>query len=302
MDAMAQAFAGLSAGHVELPQRLALDGDGGVMLAMPARQVDQRRTSIKIVSVFPGNRARGIPVIHGLVMVMDDATGVPLALMDASYLTALRTGAASGLATRLLSDPNSRVLTVFGAGAQAPLQIEAVRAVRPIEEVRVLSRSGTSAVQLVDGLDEVEARVWTDPDAAVADADVIVTATDSVEPLFRGESLKPGAHLCCVGAYRPDMREVDFHTVLGARVVVDSREAAMAEAGDLIQAVEAGLADWDLISAEIGEVVSGTAPAVDSEGKWTVFKSVGTAVQDVGAAHLVFERAQVLGLGTEWSP
>ncbi len=290
---MTSVFAQVSTGKVELPQRTSLPGVGGVTLTMPARLIEEQQTAVKIVSVYPGNRTSGLPVINGVVLVLDDSTGVPVAVIEASYLTALRTGAAAGLATHLLSPPDARVMTIIGAGAQAPLQIEAVRSVRRIEEVRIVSRGRKSAERLADTLDGVLATVWDEANRAVAGAQIVVAATDSTTPVFDGRLLSQGTHVSGVGSFRSDMQEIDEHVVCRARVIVDSREAAWEEAGDLIQLVERGVVGKDVIDAELGDLVTGKADLGSCGKEITFFKSVGMAAQDVGiAAHCVAQATQ----------
>lgn len=306
IDAMARAFARLSAGDAEMPVRGSLSTGAGVSLFMPARMegggagetapgAGQR--GAKVVSLFPGNRARGLPTIHGVLLMLDDETGAPAALVDAGELTAVRTAAAAGLAARLLSRRNSRVLALFGAGVQAPRQIEAMRAARPIEEVRIVSRHGESARRLAAALDGVEARALDDPAEAVAGADVIAAVTTSSTPVFDGTSLPPGTHVSGSGSFTPAMQEIGPEVVRRARVVVEQREAAMEEAGDLIVPVRDGVVPPDVVDAELGEIVAGRAPSGSAGRELTFFKSVGVAVQDVAVGALVLARAEAAGRG-----
>lgn len=298
IDAMARAFGQLSGGDAEMPIRGRLSTGPGVTLFMPARLGRERERGAKVVSLFQGNRSHGLPSINGVILMLDDDTGLPLALMDAGELTAIRTAAAAGLAAKLLSRPDSRVLTIFGAGAQAPRQIEAVRTVRPIEEVRILSHGGDSAVRLAEALEGVAAKAWEDPEAAVRGADVIVAATTSSTPVFSGASLEDGTHVSGVGSFTHEMQEIDVDVVRRARVVVEDRESAMEEAGDLIIPIEAGLVDADVIDCELGDIVNGKAPEGSAGRELTFFKSVGTAVQDVAVGAEVLRRAVVEEVGT----
>jgi ornithine cyclodeaminase/alanine dehydrogenase-like protein (mu-crystallin family) len=295
IDAMAAAFIALSRGEVEMPLRSRLTTPGGVTLAMPAYA--DGMSALKIVSVYGGNAARGLPAIHAVVMVLDGETGRPLALLDGSYLTALRTGAASGLATRLLSRPDSSVLGVIGAGGMAPAQIEAVCAVRDIREIRVYSPRRAGA--FVDSLrgQYPQMRAVSSVTEALDGADIAVTSTDSDTPFVQHEHVAPGMHLNAIGAYTPLMAEIGPDVVAAAKVVVDQREAAWAEAGDLIQAKAAGLiAD---VYAEIGEIASGATPGRVDAAEITLFKSVGVGAQDLFAARAALENASRLNLGVE---
>ena len=297
IDAMRTAFTQLSSGRAVVPERLALSTDGGVSLFMPGYLPEEGHLAAKVVSVFTGNRDRGLPVINAVVLVLDSQTGVPLALMDGTHLTALRTGAASGLATDVLALDDASVLAVFGAGPQARTQIEAVRSVRPISEIRISSLSVPESKALAEELDGVAVTVADDPGRAIVGAHVIVTATDSRQPVFPGHLVEPGAHVNAVGAFTPDMRELDAVLVGRAKVVVDSRSTVMVEAGDLVQAIDEGAFALDRIHAELGEVVSGDRPGREGPDEVTLFKSVGSAAQDVAAAGRILRAAERLGLG-----
>lgn len=297
IDAMARAFGRLSAGRAEMPARVGLESGDGISLFMPARLGAGGERGAKIVSVFPGNRARGLPGINGVILMLDDGTGLPAALMDAGELTAIRTAAAAGLAARLLSRQDSRVLAVFGAGAQAPRQIEAMRAVRPIEEVRVVSRGGESARRLAVSLAGVDARVDANAAEAVDGADIIVAVTTSRSPVFDGSGLAAGTHVSGSGSFTAEMCEIGVEVVARARVVVEERKAALQEAGDLVIPIREGLVGPDVIDAELGEIVNGDAPRGRAGRDLTFFKSVGTAVQDVAIGAEVLRRAEAVGVG-----
>lgn len=303
IESMAQAFGQLSAGNAEMPVRGQLASSDGLSLFMPARI--QRsgggesggQRGAKVVSVFPGNRGRNLPVINGVVMMIDDETGTLAAVMEAGELTAVRTAAAAGLAAKLLSRADSRVLTIFGAGAQAPRQIEAMREVRPIEEVRVVSAGGESAANLVSTLVGVEARAFTDKEEAVRGADIVVSVTPSRSPVFDGRAISPETHVSGSGSFTPEMQEIDPEVVERARVVVEEREAAMEEAGDLLVPIGEGRLPADVIDCELGEIVNGTAPSGRAGHELTFFKSVGVAVQDVAIGALVLARAEAEDVG-----
>ena len=297
IEAMARGFGQLSAGQVEMPVRVVLSSGDGFSLFMPARLGATGGRGAKIASLFPGNRDRGLATINGVILMIDDETGLPAAIMDAGELTAIRTAAAAGLAARLLSRPDCRVLTIFGAGAQAPWQIEAIRAVRPIEEVRVVSQGGESARRLAGSLEGVDARAVSDPAEAVNGADVIVAVTTASTPVFDGSALPAGTHVSGSGSFQPHTREVGDEVVTRARVVVEEREAVLEEAGDLIIPIEQGLVTADVIDADLGEIVNGEAPEGNAGRELTFFKSVGTAVQDVAIGAEVLRRAEEEGVG-----
>lgn len=255
----------------EAPLRSLLGGS----LVMPGRVGEAM--AVKVVSTVPGNPA-GIVVVFG-------SDGSPLGIVDGPTLTAIRTGAGCGLATRLLADEDSRTLAMLGSGAMAFDQIEAVRAVRPIERILVWSRSTANARRLAD---RVDGEVAVNADLAVSHADVISCATPATTPLFDATSVKSGTHINAIGAFKPEMVEVPPEVLNRAYVVVDDYEAAAAEAGDLIQADRKA-------NASLFELMTGAHPQIGEDV--TVFKSVGIAAQDVAAAHRALVNAEERGLG-----
>jgi alanine dehydrogenase len=302
--AVKDAFVQLSTGRADVPLRASLDVSrhNGVTLFMPAYLSDDDAMAMKIVSVFNDNPSKDLPLIHALVIVVDAETGAPEAVMDGTYLTALRTGAASGAATDALARQDARTAAVFGAGAQGHTQLEAVCAVRPIEEAWLYdvdrARAETMAVQMNEAI-AGSVRVAETPAEAVRQADVICTATTSSTPVFDDADLQPGAHINAIGAYTPQMQEIPPETVLRAKVVIDHHEAALAEAGDLLIPIEEGVMTVEHIHAELGEVIAGTRAGREAAEEITLFKSVGVAVQDVAAADAVLKAARDAGLGTE---
>ncbi|HUQ17486.1 MAG TPA: ornithine cyclodeaminase family protein, partial [Candidatus Saccharimonadales bacterium] len=291
-------FAALSTGAAGVPLRSRLDlGEEALGLTMPASLRGSPYYAVKLVSVVPANPGRGRPLVTAMVLLSDAATGETLAILDGEALTALRTGAAGGLAARLLASPDARVVALFGAGAQARSQLLALAAVRPVAEVRVVTRAPEHAVALLQwaaGRPElagvrIEVR---DPAAAVAGAQIVVTATSSPTPVFDGTLLGPGTHVTAVGAFSPDTRELDDAAMRGATIFVDQRDGALAEAGEL-----RGLQADDV--REIGAVVAGLAIGRSTPAERTVFKSVGNAIQDLVVAAAVYDQARVLGLGEQ---
>ncbi len=306
IQAMKRAFAAFSAGKAQAPLRLQLPvaPHRGMSLFMPAYVHDDQgdALAVKVVSVFPENKRRDLPIIHAAVLVLEASTGRPLALLEGGTLTAIRTGAASGAATDLLARPDSRVLALFGAGVQGRTQVEAVCWVRPIERVWVYDPTPEKAAALAESLAGVgpipqDVRVAYTPGEALAEADVVCTATTSPTPVFTDEDLKPGVHINAVGAYTPEMAEIPPETVARALVVVDSRQAALAEAGDLIQPLQDGRITEEHIAAELGEIVLGHKPGRTDPEQITLFKSVGLAVQDAVAAKVALHNALEQGLG-----
>lgn len=308
IQAMKEAFAGLSEGRAVVPARarLPVSRNHGVSLLMPAFVDDpdpkDQALAVKVVSLFDHNRERGLARIQAVVVVLEPETGEPAALLEGATLTAIRTAAASGAATDLLARPESKTLALFGAGVQARAHAEAICAVRPIETIRVFSRSPAGVEALIRDLADrisVEFTAVPAPCEAVRGADILCAATTSRDPVFDDADLPAGIHLNAVGSYTPRAREIPGATVARATVVVDSREAAWEEAGDLIQALEAGLITRDHLVAELGELVLGRRPGRTGARDITLFKSVGVAVQDAVAARCVLENARRLGLGVD---
>ncbi|NPA07332.1 MAG: ornithine cyclodeaminase family protein [Chloroflexi bacterium] len=305
IDAMKRAYAAYSSGQAQVPLRTRVDvpAHQGLALFMPAYVAgEEEALALKAVTVYNQNPARGLPLIHAGVLVLEPQTGQVRGLLEGGTLTAIRTGAASGAATDVLARPDSRVLAVFGAGTQARSQIEAVCTVRPIERVWIYDVNRGRAEALardIAGQGPVprDVRVAESPQQAVAEADVICTATTSSTPVFRDQDLKPGVHINGIGAYTPEMAEVPPETVQRALVVVDAYESAWAEAGDLIQPLQQGLITKDHVYAELGEIILGRKPGRTSPEQITFFKSVGLAVQDAVAAAVALRRAAELGLG-----
>jgi len=291
LDAVERAFRDVAAGRDRSPLRISVPLPNGDLLLMPGIRQDGAGSSVKLVTVQSGNAARGLPTVQAVVVWFDQETGEPQAVIDGGSLTRMRTGAASGVATRLLARPESSVMALLGAGGQAAWQVRAVVAARPISEVRVYARNAESrerfAAEMADELGQaVRLIAASSAEEAVRDADVVCCATTSSEPVFQAGWLRPGAHVNGVGAYRLGMVEIPPELFGTARVVaVDAREAALAEAGDLVAAIEAGLLGTDDF-VEIGSIERSWVTTRDPEAI-TVFKSVGLAIQDVATAELV---------------
>lgn len=307
IELMKQAFGELSAGRTVSPLRtvIPLPDREADALFMPAFVPAMDALGLKSVNVFRNNPDRGLPAIHALVMLVDTETGQPTAIMDGSYLTALRTGAVAGAAADLLAREDSHTLTVIGAGAQGVTQIAAICAVRPIERVIAVDISDAALERLREGirqdwpelLDRVE--VSTDAAGSVRQADIVCTATTSRKPVFADSDLKAGTHVSGVGAYTPQMQEVPAETVVRATVVVDAIDAALEEGGDLIIPLNQGLVTRDHFKRELGMLVNGEVTGRSSRDEITFFKSVGNAVQDVVVAKRAVERAREAGVGIE---
>lgn len=309
VEAMKQAFAAFSDGKALVPPRIHLPiaPHAGVSLIMPsfvdAASTAEQALAVKVISLFDGNQARGLARLQAAVVVLEPDTGRPIALLDGAMLTAIRTAAASGAATDLLARRDCRTLALFGAGVQARAHLEAMCSVRPIDTICVFSRTPSQVAEFVECaarvLDPSGTRIIVaeSPQQALADADIVCCTTTSKTPIFDNADLKPGVHLNAVGSYTPQAREVPPETVRRALVVVDSRQAAWEQAGDLTQPLQAGLIDREHIHAELGELVLGRRPGRSDDQQITFFKSVGLAVQDAVAARVAMENAARLKLG-----
>ena len=292
LDAVESAYRAVASGRDRSPIRSRVPLASGDLLLMPGVREGGLGASVKLVTVMPDNPARGLPTIHAIVVWFDAETGRPVALLDGETVTAMRTGAASGVATRLLARSDAATLAVIGAGAQAEWQIRAVLIARPIRRVLVYARSPEHREGFAARMAEItgiETEAADTAEAAVRAADVVCCATTSSDPVFDVEWLRPGAHVNGIGAFRLGMVELPPEVFARAGVVaVDSRAAAMEEAGDLVAAVESGLvAEEDLV--EIGSVDHAWAGSRDANVV-TVFKSVGLAIQDVAASELIVAR------------
>ena len=271
---------------VETPQ-----GVDATLLLMPAWQTG-RHIGIKMVTIFPGNAERGLPAVMGAYLLLDGETGSPLAMIDGPMLTARRTAAASALAASYLARPDCERLLMVGTGTLAPQLILAHAAVRPIRNVLVWGRTEDKAAKLAKRLNRSDFRVQhtTDLEDAARGAHIISCATLSAEPLIAGEWLQNGQHLDLVGGFRPDMRETDDTAIRRARVFVDTRAGACKEAGDIVQPLESGVLDPDDIAADLFELTRGERAGRRFYDQITLFKSVGTAIEDLAAAQLTIER------------
>jgi ornithine cyclodeaminase len=294
VEALRAAFTGGITAPVRHHHTIPQPGRDATLLIMPAWStggaVDERFLGCKIVTVFPDNAAAGQPSVHGNYLLMSGTTGAPLALMDARALTAWRTAAASALAASCLARADAEHLVMIGAGTLAPHLIRAHMAVRPIKRVTLWNRTHGRAVALAFGLavTGVEAMIAEDLAAAVAEADIVSCATLASEPIVRGKWLKPGAHLDLVGGFTPRMREADNDAVKRARLYVDTREGALKEAGDMVIPLRRGVIARKDIRGDLAELCAGKAKGRTSDKQITLFKSVGSAIEDLAAAVLVW--------------
>src|SRR5215208_6665599 len=308
IEAMKKAYVSLSDGTAVVPlrTRLPIPNSEALSLFMPAfvSSSDGNALAIKVVSLFPTNPARGLAYIQAAVLVFDSDTGQTIALLEGSSLTAIRTGAASGAAIDLLSRPDSKVVAIFGAGAQGRTQLAAACTARQIETALLFdadiekARSFAEEMKAKD-VGTMDIRIATSAKEAVQNADIICTATTATKPVFDDNDVKAGTHISAVGSYTPDMQEVPAATLQRAKIFVDSRAASLEEAGDLIQPIRAGLFDESHICGELGEIVSGRLDGRQSQEEITYFKSVGIAVQDAMAAQVALNNARQMNIGTE---
>jgi ornithine cyclodeaminase/alanine dehydrogenase-like protein (mu-crystallin family) len=299
IEAMADALASLARGEVHVPLRFVVkpENEPSLIGLMPAHRAGASPLySLKTVCVFPDNPQRGLDAHQGTVTLFDGETGEVRALMNASAITAIRTAAVSAVATRLLAREDARELAILGSGVQARSHLEALRLIRYFDSVRIFSPTSGHAKALAE---EARAEVAGSAEEAVRDADIVVTATSSTEPVLRREWLKDGAHVNVIGGRPPQMRELDVATVADSAFYTDKRESAEAEAWDYRDALEAGAIGPEHIRGEIGEVLIGKAPGRQSPDELTVFRSLGLAVEDLAAAEYVVARAREAGVGTE---
>ena len=291
--AMKNAFVQLSNKEAIIPERLSTDipGNNATLLVMPAYSLDNPYYIVKVVSVNYSNPQKGLPLIHSSVQVFDASKGNMVATLDGESITAIRTGAASGLATDILAKKDAKVGAIFGTGIQAKSQVEALSVVKNLEKILVFSRTKESAESFCNFIyDKFGIKANIGEKALLKEADVICTATPSEKPLFNHQDLNPGAHINAIGSFKPHMQEIGIETVINSKVIVDNRETCKIEAGDLIIPAEEGKWSFNLIHGELGQVVLGEIPGRDTDDEITLFKSVGNAIQDLALANLIMEK------------
>jgi ornithine cyclodeaminase/alanine dehydrogenase-like protein (mu-crystallin family) len=269
------------------PLRTRLVVPGGELLLMPAS--GEEGLGVKLVTLAPENPGRGLPFLHSIYVLFSPQSLEPKLTVDGAALTAMRTSAVSALATKYLARPDSSHLALFGAGVQANAHLDAMVAVRPIQRVRVVSRSLEAAELLAERARKLHVDADVAGPEAVSEADIVCTCTTSNSPVFDGRLLPDGAHVNAVGAYRPDTRELDDETIGRAKIVVETREAALAEAGDILIPIERNVITESDIVADLSEVVRGAGVRASADDV-TVFKSVGVAFEDLAVAAAVLER------------
>lgn len=304
IEEMSRAFSLETQGRFRSPLRTRLEAPKGDVLVMPsmARRLKEEG-SVKVVSIFPRNRGR-VPSVTALVLLLDGETGETKAVLEGTTLTAVRTGAVSGLSCRYLARRDSRTLGIVGAGGQAFQQVSGVAAALPgIEKVKVYSRRPARSKALArrcSSVLELEAHAEPTAAACVRGSDVVVTATTSASPVFEGREVADGTHVIAVGSYRPEARELESSLVSRASIYVDSREAALEEAGDLLIPMVEGVISKDSIRGEMSDLVTGRKEGRSSDSEVTLFKSVGLALEDNAAGWLAYRTAVRKRIG-RWS-
>ena len=294
IDRLERAFAADCATPVRQRYDLGGDGTGKSLLLMPGWRANGA-IGVKLVTVFADNASRSLPAVHACYVLFDGATGAPRAILDGNELTLRRTGAASALAAKYLARADAERLLMVGTGELAPHVILSHAQVRPVKAVRIWGRRKDRAEEVAAALGnehDFSIDVCDDLEAGVAWADIVSCATLSQTPLLDGRWLHPGQHLDLIGAFRPNMREADDLTMTRAALYVDTRAGAMAEAGELVQTLAAGVIKPSDIKGELSELVTGKVPGRTDPAAITLFKSVGTAIEDLAAAELAVEGRQ----------
>jgi alanine dehydrogenase len=304
IDAVERGLIEFSAGNAVMPVRVTtgVPKHGGIVLGMPAFLGDSNALGTKIVTVYKNNPSRGLPTIMAVVVVNDPETGKVEAIMDGGYLTAVRTAAASAVGTKYLANKDARVLGILGLGVQGESHLWAMTEVAKLERVVVYNRSREKADRFKAELTQrfgLPIEIAENEETVCRQSDILVLATTAAEPILKKEWLKPGVHINAVGSHSPGARELDAETVAAARVVVDSRDANMAECGDLLIPMKEGKIDQNHFCDEIGEVAAGKKPGRGLADQITIYKSVGIAVEDVATGSLVLQRAREKGVGTQ---
>ena len=299
IEIVEKAFVELFEGSATMPQRTAIrtDKHSGVSLFMPAHLKYIGALGAKIVSVYKNNVSDyGLSTVLGVITLLDEKTGNPLAIMDGGYITAMRTGAVSGIATKYMARPGASVAAILGAGIQAKAQVWATCSVKKFDKYYVFSLDAPDKIKAF--CSEMEEKfnipfiIAKSAEEAVKDADVLTLATSSAQPVIDGDWIKSGCHINGIGSHSPTMREIDEKTILKSRIIADSKPACLAEAGDLLIPIAEGKCDETIIKGDLGGVITGRVAGRDSHSEVTLFKSVGLAIQDIATAFAVFQLAQ----------
>lgn len=303
IDAMERAFSSLSSGESYVPLRYVskLPANGMVLLFKPAYEEKDKRVSVKILTQRENGFLQGIPTIQGIVLLIDADTGEMLSMMDGEYITALRTGAASGLASRYFARKDAQTMALFGCGTQGRTQVEAVIAERNIKKVYVFDQYKTVADKFVREMQEkfhIE-MVYAEDTSILRAADIICTATNATKPLFLKEDVKKGVHINAIGSFQPDMQELDPYLIRDAKVYVDQSESCLKESGDLIKAISEGIISNNHIAGELGDYILNKIKGRESDDEITIFKSVGVAIQDYAVATDIYNHSLTEDFGQD---
>lgn len=303
IDAMERAFTSLSSGECHMPMRVVtrLPASELLMLYKPAFVEKERKAAVKFITQREGGSIQGKPAIQGVVLVIDSVTGEIISIMDGGYITALRTGAASGLATRFLASKDAHTLALFGCGAQGKTQAEAVICERDIKKILLFDKDRNRASRFMEELlpESNPEMIFCEDTSMLKEADIICTATDATAPLFKREDVKKGAHINAIGSFQPHMQELDPRLIRDARVFLDQTEQCLKESGDLIKPILAGIIDESHIAGEIGDLLLRRMTGREAVDQITIFKSVGVAIQDYAVATDIYKYALEEGFGFE---
>lgn len=308
IEADKKAFCLCSKGETVVPLRSTIQAADGVFLFMPAYAKDIGYASLKNVNIFGGNLEKGLPTAPAQVLLINGDTGIIEAIIDGTYVTQIRTGAASGTAFDVLAKKVCRKGAVIGTGSQAAAQLEAMLAARELEEVLVYSRNKERTEQFAQQMNEelkaygAMIKAAATSDEAVADADLIICVTPSEKPVFDASKIKPGATLSCVGSYQPDMQEIDPAVFTKtAKIYFDSKDAVLSESGDILIPLEDGTITEADFTGDIGDVILGNVTGRENEEEIILFKSVGIGAQDLVAAKEIYDKASKQGVGLCWN-
>lgn len=307
IDILEKAFRDLATGNAVMPQRtpIASPDYGGVALFMPAYLKGMGALGAKVVTVFKDNPSKySLPTVLGTIILLDDKTGAPVAIMDGGYLTAMRTGGAAGLATKYLARKDAHVHTLFGTGGMARTHAWAVDKARDIKKLILYSIDPKEKQEafrdLLKSIIKCEIVIANDPAKAVHDADIVTLITSAKDPIVDGDWFKPGTHINGIGSHAPAMRELDTKTIQRSKIVCDSVDACKVEAGDFMIPVQSGEWSWDKVHGSLGDVITGKIPGRVNDDEITLFKSVGLAIQDISSAFHVYNKAIELNAGSEF--
>ncbi len=310
VEADKEAFTLVADGKCDMPLRTNIPAPkyDGCFLFMPAYAEELNTAALKTVNIFPHNIDNGLPSSPAQVLLIDGKTGIVTAILDGTYVTQLRTGASSGAAFDVLAKKNCRIGALIGTGGQAATQLEAMIAVRKLEEVRVYDlnyeRTVSFARQMQEELQSYGTRITPVPssDEAIGDADLLITVTPSSKPVFDGTKIKKGCTISCVGAYQHHMQEMDPAVLPRAsKIYFDSREAVLSESGDILIPLEKGIITEDDFTGDIGNVIKGELTGRENDDEIIVYETVGVGAQDLVTAKIIYEKAVKAGVGTQWN-